>query len=265
MRKLLLQNPLLATALRDRELRYAHHPGPNPAQLDAQQLHARLAWSGSGVDLALQASSLLDAFGVPSLPAPQQLEGQRIDLPSYHPRYALLGQAGAVSLGAFLLRWELAGELQRPQIVRRTDSPLPEWSMERLNSLRGLFGVTYVPSTRTSLALELLGTRVLDNPERRPDSGYALLFPVEAGQAALRFGQALWRDRLQLTVVVLWIGLVRFNALAGRAELSYALLDALRASLGYVHYQPSSQFGPFYGFERNDRLYLNLRWDIAAR
>ncbi|MFT3927012.1 MAG: hypothetical protein QM778_30985 [Myxococcales bacterium] len=180
LRKLVLEDPTLGPILSSRELRYAHHPGRNPTQLSASQLHGRLTWSGSRVDLALQAASLLDAFGVPSLPRADAFTHKQIALPSYHPRYALVGQSGALTLGAWLLRWELGAEIQRPLVVRRTHTQLPDWSYERLQTLRAMVGVTYVPSTRTNLALEVLGTGVLDNPERRPQASHAPLFPVEA-------------------------------------------------------------------------------------
>ncbi|MDB4973556.1 MAG: type 3 domain protein [Myxococcaceae bacterium] len=264
LRKLLLDDPLLGQALSGRALRYRHLPGRDPTNIQAMQVHARVAWSGSGVDLALQASSLLDPLGVPSLPSALQLTSQRIDLPTYHPRYTLLGQSGAVSLGPCLLRWELAGELARPLLVRRTDTRLPIGSSERFNTVRGLFGVTYVPNGRSSVALEGSQTGVLEHPGRRASSTSALLFPVQATQLALRGSHTFDHERAQLSLVLLLIGLKPFNALAARAELSYALMDAVRAAVGVVSYLPSEHFGPFYGFERNDRAYLNLRWDIAA-
>jgi hypothetical protein len=64
-------------------------------------------------------------------------------------------------------------------------------------------------------------------------------------------------------LVLLSIGLSAYNALAARAELSYALSDVLRLSFGAVSFQPTHRFGPFYGFERNDRIYANLRWSFA--
>jgi hypothetical protein len=105
---------------------------------------------------------------------------------------------------------------------------------------------------------------VIDNPARQKRRESELLFPVEATQLALRVSHQFLRDRAVFTLIVLCIGLTDFNALAGRAELSYAVSDGLRLALGAVSYQPSQKFGPFYGFERNDRVYANLRWSFAA-
>jgi hypothetical protein len=264
LRKLLLEIPGVGPVLAQHELYYQHVPGRDPTQFDAIQAHLRVSLRLSRADLSLQASSLLDSFGVPGLPTLDQLLQPRIDLPTYHPRYVLLGQAGALSLGAFLLRWELGCELERTLIVQRKGSLLPDWSSERLNTLRGLLGFTYVPSARTNLGIELLQSVVLDNPGRRAPGDHELLFPVEALQLALRLSHTFLRERATFTLVLLCIGVSEWNAFAGRAELSYAILDDLRLALGAVSYQPSSHFGPFYGFERNDRVYLNLRWSFAS-
>jgi hypothetical protein len=264
LRKLLYDVPGVGPVLAQHELRYHDIPGRDPTQLDAAQVHLRLSLRLGQADLSLQASSVLDAFGVPGLPALDQLLSPRVSLPTYHPRYGLIGQAGAVSVGAFLLRWELGCELQRAQIVRRKASQLPDWSSERLNSLRALLGLTYVPSARTNVALELQESVVLDNPGRRAMGDRELLFPVEALQLALRVSHNFLQDRASFSLVLLCIGVSDWNAFAGRAELSYALSDDLRAALGAVSYQPSTRFGPFFGFERNDRVYLNLRWSFAS-
>jgi hypothetical protein len=264
LRKLFMDIPGAAPFLSERELRYEHLPGRDLSDFGATQLHLRLSLRVARADLSLQASSVLDGFGVPVVPAPEQWLETRVDLPTYHSRYGLVGQAGALSVGAFLLRWELACEILRPFVTRTRQSALPNLSSERLYALRGLLGVTFVPTARTNVALELLQGYVIDNPERRPGSVNELLLPVEATQIALRLSQTFLRDRGTLTLVALCIGLSEFNAFAGRAELSYLLTDDLRAALGAVTYQPSAHFGPFYGFERNDRVYLNLRFSFTT-
>lgn len=263
LRKLLGDVPGVGPSLLARDVRYAHVPGRDPTQFDAAQLHVRVALRVAQADLSLQASSVLDPLGIPGLPAPDRLLAPRIDLETYHPRYTLLGQAGAVSVGAFVLRWELGAELGRTQLLRQKGAQFPDLVSQRLSSVRALLGVTYVPNGRTNLALEALQSVVLKNPERREDASHELLFPLEALQLALRFSQQFASDRAAFTLVLLCIGVTEFNAFAARAELSYALSDALRAALGGVSYLPSSHFGPFYGFERHDRVYLNLRWSFV--
>jgi hypothetical protein len=217
------------------------------------------------VDLALQGASLLDGFGVPSLPPPQAFAGSSVDLPIFHPRYELLGQSGSLSVGAWLLRWEAAFSFNRMLALRRTDTSLLALEGQRFRTFAGLLGLTYVPSVASVFSIEALQTYVLDNPARSENPTRELLFPLEATQLSLRASFQFFRERASLTLVGLVIGLSEFNGAAVRAEFGYALRDALKVSLGYQAYQPSDDFGFFYGFSRNDRIYCNWRWDLAGR
>jgi hypothetical protein len=264
LRKLLLDNPAFGPAVTGRSLRNQHLPEHSLIDLGATQVHGRVSWSGSGVDLALLAASLLDGVGVPSLPPPQSFAEQNIELPITHPRYSMLGHAGAASLGAFVLRWELAFNFSRPFTARHTDTQLMNWFAVRSHELQGMLGLTYVPTATTSAALEVAQSYLFDDPGRSPELHTETLFPVQAPQFALRFNQSLLRERLNLALFGLLIGLPRVNAWAARAELSYALMDNINVALGFVMYRPSDQFGVFYGFEHVDRVFLNLRWDVSG-
>jgi hypothetical protein len=263
-RKLLLEDPTLGPALSVRELRNLHVPGHDLRHTDATQYHARLAWGGTRVDLALQAASLLDGLGVPGLPPPAAFSGSDVDLPIFHPRYELVGQSGALSIGAWLLRWEAVFSFHRMLALRRTDTSLLAFEGQRLHTLAGLLGLTYVPSTSSVFALEALQTYVIDNPARSEHATTELLFPLEATQLVFRASLLFFRERLSVTLIALLIGLTQFNAAGVRGEFEYALRDALKVSLGYVTYQPSDDFGLFYGFSRNDRIYCNWRWDFSG-
>ncbi|HEY6878588.1 MAG TPA: hypothetical protein VI299_11250 [Polyangiales bacterium] len=258
LRKLLLDAPLLGPILDRYELGYQHLPRRSPLQHGVTQFHGQLGFHGARLDLTLQASSVFDALGVPGFPSLRAFLAPRVDLPSSHPRYTLLGHSGALGLGPVVLRWELAGELKHALITRRDFHGLPLLSAERFDLVRGLVGVTYVPNARTNLGLEASQSVLLGH------TSSALLFPVESTQLALRFSQQLLRERAQLTCVLLWIGVTEFNAAAARLELSYQLRDAVRLAAGAVGYLPSDHFGVFYGFERNHRAYLNLRWDFVV-
>jgi len=263
LRKLLLENRALGPALGDRALRNRHEPAQWPLDPAATQLHGRLTWSGPGVDLTLSAGSMLDALGVPSLPPPSAFNGALIDMPIHHPRYASFGHSGAWTLGAFVVRWEAAFDHQHPLTARRTDSALPSWFALRRHQLQGMLGVLYAPGVSTSAALEVAQTYVLDNPGRSRELRVAPLFPVEATRLALRFNHSFWSDRCNVSFLLLRIGGQALNAWAARAELGVKLLDAVEVSLGFITYQPTSRFGFFYGFERHERAYLNVRWDVS--
>jgi hypothetical protein len=259
LRQFILEDPTLGPALEDRTMRNLHVPPHALFDLDATQFHARVNWSGPSVDLSIQASDLLDRAGVPSLPPATEFEKDTIDVPIAHPRYALFGHSGAYTLGPCILRWELAYEHRRPVTVRTLDSSLMIWSLARTSALSGMLGVTYAPSATTNVALELSQTYRL---EALP-VGTALLFPLDLPQFALRASQMLLRDRLTISGVALLVGLAPVNAWAARIEVRYAITDDVEAALGFTSYQPNRHFGMFYGFEHNDRLFFNLRWNVS--
>jgi hypothetical protein len=262
LRNLQLESPAFGTALEGRTLVNEHVPAHEFTDWGATQVHGRIVWMAPGVDLALLAASVLDGLGVPSLPDPAAFAAQTIPLTISHPRYQMLGHSGAWTLGSFMLRWEVVFDIDRPLIVRRTDTELLMWSSVRRDALRGLVGITWAPSTTTSTALEVVQSHVFDNPGDSPASQQSPLFPVELPQLAFRFNQRCFSERLRINLMLLVIGVAPWNAAAGRIDVAYSPRDRLEISIGYVHYQPSHDFGYFYGFERNNRVFLNLRWEI---
>jgi hypothetical protein len=261
LRKLLLEDPLVGGTLA--AFTFRDDDEPSGFAPESWQALGHYGYSSGGADFELYGGSVLDKLGVAQLPSPADFDGQELTLRYYHPRYTLLGHAGALTLGEFLLRWELLAELDRPQALRHTDTPLLRLETQRHTQLGALLGLTYFGLADANVGLELARSYVVSNPEREPGSARALLLPVEQPSLALRWNHNFLRDRLQLTLVFVLIGLTDFNAALGRGELGYVLADGLRLVLGYIAYLPGDEFGPFYGFERNDRLYLDLRWDFS--
>jgi len=262
LRKLVLDDPRAAAALADKELRYEQVP--DRFVRGAGQFYARYGYAGAGVDLALYAGSTLDKPGIPQAPTRAELAEPVVSLRVWHPRYTALGHAGAKPLGDFVLRWELGLDLDRPLAVQRDpDQPL-SLAMVRRHQLNALLGLTYSGITDTRIWLEYAQRLVLDNPERDPNPREQLFSPVEAPALALRVRRTLLRERLLLTLVGTWVGVDPFVGAFARAELEYELREALHVGLGYAAYFPSAtERGAFYGFERNDRLYTELRWDFV--
>jgi hypothetical protein len=228
--------------------------------LDATQVHARVSWSGPGVDLSFLASDLLDPFGVPSLPPASAFDAESIAVPIAHPRYFLIGHGGAWTFGPCILRWELAYEHDRPLTVTQTDSDLMLWSIARMSALRGVIGLTYAPSTTTQAMLELSQAYLF---EATP-GGTALLFPAEAPQLAIRVNQTLWKERLTLAAFAYFVGVSPWNAWAARFDVRYAISDDVEAAIGFTTYQPTGHFSVFYGFKGHDRLMFSLRWNVSS-
>lgn len=246
-----------------RTLTFEHFPDRDIRDFGSTQAHARLGWSGPSIDLTLSASSVLDPFGVPALPTLEALAAPVIVLPIQHPRFTMLGHTGVLTVGAFSFRWEAAFDISRPIALRDASMPFLGLSSVRRSGLRGLAGITYVPSASTNVGLEVMQGYVFDNPARAPGTVETLL-PLEAPQFALRFSQRFARDRANLSLLLLRIGATTLNAWAARIELSYALFDPLELTVGCVTYHPTNNFGVLYGLDNQDRVFLNLRWDLQS-
>jgi len=261
MRAWLLQDPLSAPAIAARDWRFREQPsGYAPS---VWQALGHYGYTGPGIDLDVYAGSVLLQLGVARMPAPAQLLQRAVTLDNYHPRYALVGHAGALTLGQTLLRWELTAELSRPHNTRDVNAPL-RLEIARYTQLNGLLGISYYGLSHSNFGVELAQSYVLHNPARQHDSRRQLLLPTERPQLALRAGFDLLHDRLQLLISGLIIGVAPVNGALVRAELTYLAADALRLSLGYVHYySASAAFGPFYGLGRDNRVYCALRWDFS--
>jgi hypothetical protein len=261
-RKLLLESPGINRVLASRTLSTEHIPGRDLTDFAATQAHGRIAWTGPDIDLAIMVSNLLDPLGVPALPPPAAFDSTEIAFPVLHPRYTLFGHSGALTAGLFVFRWELAYEHDRSIALRTTNDPLLRFSSVKRSGLRGLLGITFVPSSSTNAGLELMQGYIFDNPNRSPESPRELLFPLEAPQIALRVSQRFLRDRASISALWVRIGAIDLNAWVGRLEVSYAPFDRLELTLGCVTYQPTEQFGFFYGFTRHDRVFADLRWEL---
>jgi hypothetical protein len=262
LRKLVQDDPRVRALLAGRTLRYEQLPGRFVR--GGGQLYGRYSYAGAGVDLALYAGSTLDKPGIAQAPAREELADRVIAFRLWHPRYTVLGHAGAKPLGAFVLRWELGVDLDRPLAVQEVPDQALSLGMVRRNQLNGLLGFTYSGLTDTRIWLEYAQRVVLDSPERDRGTDATLLHPVEAPAVALRLRHTFLRERCVLTLTGTWVGVDPFVGAFARAELEYELLPALHAGLGYAAYFPSAtERGPFYGFEQNDRLYADLRWDFV--
>ena len=262
LRALLLDQPATAAVLRGKQLRYRD----DQARFDdpAGQLYGRWSFAGSGIDLALYAAYTHDKQGVPVLPTAAELAADDLALLLRHPRYAMLGHAGAKPIGDFVLRWELAFEFDRPLIVEQGTGVFPMLDEARRHQLTFMLGATYAGIADTNIGLEYAQSRVFDNPERQAGNMLSLFLPVEAPNFALRVRRTFLRERLTVTLAGILVGIDPYVGAFARLEFDYELQEALHAGLGYAMYLPSdTEFGPFYGQDTHDRLYASLRWDFT--
>ncbi|MCA9540079.1 MAG: hypothetical protein KC620_14375, partial [Myxococcales bacterium] len=257
-------NDLFASLLADKTLRYMHRQD----RFDARSLAMLLRWAykGPGLDAGLFVASLPDRQGVVILPPlgelTRLLSEDEINIELDHRRYTMLGHAGATSLGSWLFKWEMAGEILRNYNTGDPKATIPSLDVQRGTLLTGMLGITYGGFADTQLTLEAQRGVFID----RPDD---LLFPVDAPIFAARAMHRALRERLTLLGVATAIGLTAQYGWLARAEATYKLeefITGFQVTLGYVHYSPGDpdEFSPFYGFDAHDRVFARLRWDFTA-
>ncbi|MBU0550847.1 hypothetical protein KKB55_03885 [Myxococcota bacterium] len=219
----------------------------------------RWLYKGAGLDLGLYAGSVLDREGVLAMPPLLEvLQGGAIRLPVDHPRYTLVGLSGATSLGALLIKWEAVGELDRRRNTGGRVGPLYQLGEAETTLYTGALGLTYSGLRDTLITLEGQRGLLIDPPTD-------LLYPVDREILALRLSHKLLRERLELQGVVTALGVDAEGGWLARLEARYAWLDALKLTLGSIHYAPGDGFSPLMGLDRHDRLYARLRWDFELR
>ncbi|HEY6878844.1 MAG TPA: DUF1302 family protein, partial [Polyangiales bacterium] len=261
--RLISENELVGTALGERGVSLRHEPrGFSP---ELWQYLARASYWWAGLDMEFYGGSVLDRLGVTALPPAEAFAGDAVSILLYHPRYTLLATSGSLAIDNFLVRYELAAELDRPlaTMVRR-EANLLDFGYVRRSLVGAMLGVTYFGNVGTNAGIELQRETLLSSAPQA-SSGQTLLWPVENLTLALRLSQDLARETLQLRVLAMVMGFAPFNGAFARVDLAYTLLDGLKAELGYIAYFSSEHFGPFYGFDRHDRAQFTVTWDFNVR
>jgi len=240
---------------------------------DTQSVFARALYRGAGLDVGLYAALLVDQQGVldvdPAAVGGALLAGRDLALPYAHRRFGLVGASAATSVGAVLLKGEVAGYLQRATNLGGADAlanPAVGLTTRNIDQLSWALSATYSGLRDTTLALEYAQGSTLG--ER-----YEFFVPPTMPILSARASRKLLRERLTLSALALAFdpaldlsapplparrgGLVRVDAL-------YALTDQLKLSAGLVEYFTGDLFGPFAGLDDHARLFGQLRWDFTV-
>jgi len=261
-RAAILANPVAATLLDGKALRYDHAPARFSAE--GQQLLGRWLMHGAGVDLGAYAAWVLDRQGVlaqPDLAA--ALTATEIALPLEHLRYGVLGTSGAVPLSTsgFVLKWEAGLELGRP-VNTGTVDPLA-LRIERADLLQTMLGLTWKGSGALSDLLVAVEAAkpVFMGAGGRPKE---LLFDMDDPMFAVRATYDLLSQRLHLLLAWSMVGWQADQGWLLRGQAAYDLIDALSLTAGFMTYQPGDELGLLSGLDRHDRVFLRLRWDFQV-
>lgn len=272
------RSPEMAVLLEGREIDLKHEgEGYDPAHWG---YFFRWLYQGEGLDLGLYAANARDGQGAARPPEDFDMLGgllgaltlddlrilamteavpDRFELVMDHRRQWLFGTSGAMPSGDWLFKWELAATLDRAFNTADLSAAVPEIAVQTSTLLTGVLGVTYSGIADTTVGLEASQGHLVDDLD-------GLLFPVDAPSFALRILHNALRERLRLVAAASVIGLQAEHGWFARVEGTYELADALKATLGYVHYGPGAddELGPFSAFTEHDRIFARLRWDFSA-
>jgi hypothetical protein len=261
-RQLIVENSTAGPALGTRELVLTHHPtGFAP---EVWQSLGRLSFSVGRADFELYTGSILDRIGTIGNPLPADFARAQLPLPLFHSRYTLVATSGSLAAGAFLLRWEAGAQLGKTLSTLIENGELLQFGWVRRHQLDALLGVTYFGLRGGNLGIEAQQSYVINAPESSRD-GMSLLWPIMRTSLAFRWMQTIGDDLLRFNIFAILIGLPPVSGGVLRAELERRLHDGLMLTAGYIMYISGDAFGPFYGFTRNDRAQVQLRWDFTLQ
>lgn len=257
LRAFVLSNDLVANLLADKTLDWHHVQ----SRFDPAATQGFLRWTHTSptLDSGLYAAWALDQQGVVKLPPLGVLTEDRIALDLDHDRYWLVGYAGATTLDAWIIEWELAASVGK---AYNTGDPAGGLTPDALGDaegdlISGLVGVSWSGIADTTIGLELRGGRFVE----RPDD---LLFPADAPVASLRIIRQALRQKLRLLGTATVFGATAEYGWLLRAEATYDVADGATLTAGYVHFGQGDdgEFGPFYGLTEHDRAFVRVRWDF---
>jgi hypothetical protein len=272
------RSPEMAILLAGREVTLDHQ-GEGYAP-DGWGYFLRWTYQGEGLDLGFYAANALDRQGVVLPPDSFQtlravlgsvsLDDLRVfamsgaipdglELTLDHRRAWLFGTSGAMPSGDWVIKWELALALDRPFNTADLNDAVPALAVVESDLATAVLALTYSGVADTTIGFEASKGVFLE-------AVADLLFPADAPAFALRAMHTALRERLRLLAAASVIGLTAEHGWFARVEGTYELADALKATVGYVHYGPGAddELGPFSAFTDHDRVFARMRWDFSA-
>ncbi len=266
-------DPLIATLLSSRDVRFAD--AQDRYDPESGSVFLRWLWNGEGLDLGLYGAWLRDRQGTVAPPegfemlasvlgaglTAEQLDPlvpKALDIELDHRRYWLVGHSGSAPMGDWLIKWELAAEINKPVNTGDLSGAVPVIGVDETTVFTGLIGLTYSGISETTLAVEMTKGLLLDEPQD-------LFFPLGAPAAALRISRTFLRETLRVDAAATALGWTAQYGWLARVETQYAVMDGLKLGAALVHYGAGDddEFGPFTGLDSHDQLLAKLRWDFT--
>ena len=273
-RSILGQDPALGALLETRTLEYAD--SPSQYHQGFSSIFMRAMSTVQSVDLGLYAAWVRDPQGVLAPPEgfellgnvlmsgldPTALDGLipgTIPLDFEYPRYVLLGQTGSWASGPWVFKYELVGEIHRTWNTADLSETLPILGQKTGTRVSLLGSASYTAGDDTMISGELRKGMLIDPPAN-------VLFPTDAPQLGLRYSRQYLRQTLRLDVAGSVMGLQAEYGWLARSEITYDVMDAVKAGLMLIHYHPGDdgELSVFSGMGTHDQLFLKLRWDFQV-
>jgi hypothetical protein len=233
----------------------------NRFSLYNQQYLGRWSYKGPSVDLEVYVASVLDGLGIVDLRYEEILlnivNGKRAEIRLDHQRYTMIGHSGAWPIDMWIIKWELAADIDRSFNIGDTSAMPVEISADRTSTIGGLIGITYSGFRETVLSLEVKKSWVLTDIQD-------LLYAIDSPRFALRCYRDFAQESLRLEFFIMVNGWDAKYGWMARAKMEYTIKDGLRLVVGYITYYPGYEFSHFSGMNDNDRFYTQLRWDIGV-
>ncbi|MFK7895903.1 MAG: DUF1302 family protein [Myxococcota bacterium] len=202
-----------------------------------------------------QGSRVLDARPAPAPLTPAS------PVPRFEAnRFSLLGAAGNITRGAWLVKAELAwlGDLRVLNGRRSTPANLIPLTSERKDRMDTMIGVEYYGPDQLTIALEIVNRHLLDDPGQR---GVDRLTEQSTFETGIRISRPFLRERLDVTVLAIILGERAQDGVIFRASGDYEITDALKMEGGILIFSggPDRALG---AFDKNDRLYAELKYSF---
>lgn len=175
-------------------------------------------------------------------------------------RFGLLGAAGNITRGPFLVKAEFAW-LSNLRVLRfdvPPDLPFALLTVER-DRLDTLLGFEYYGPDQLTIALEIVNRHLLDHPGG--PVGRQEFTPQDTFETALRVSRQFFRERLDVTLLGLVLGEKMQDGGLFRASADFELSDSWKVEGGWIVYfgGPRRSLG---AFDSNDRIYSELKYSF---
>jgi len=183
-------------------------------------------------------------------------------------RIGMLGAAGNITRGAFLLKAEFAWLMDTRTIRILVPAPVPPpfpalLSTER-DRIDSMVGIEWYGPDQLTVGLEVVSRQILDHPDGSNGNAFPSvleLTPASGYETALRITRPFFRERLEVTLLGIAFGERFQDGGLFRASADFELTDAWKLEGGWLVYFGGPRIG-IGSFDSNDRIYAEAKYSF---